>query len=94
MPISPGWSELTYLNKFLDKKRNKRDYLLMWIIATLNQQHGQALEIVIGAKNRFNDPIFEEMRLETMKYAKIRFFRNKIGYVISLIKSKVFNLIK
>ncbi len=64
---SPGWGEITYLNSFCDKNIfSLRDYLLGWIFATIQKQHGFAYILANDGNNRFNDSIFNDLR----KYSK------------------------
>jgi hypothetical protein len=74
--ISPGWGEVTYFKK-LDKNFNKRDLLLFWIFAIIEQQYGFALEIAQQGKNIYADLIFEKMIQESLKEFK-KSYRNKL----------------
>jgi FkbM family methyltransferase len=58
---APGWAEVTYLNTFAEENFRLRDYLLGWVCATTKSQHGFALELATVAKERFADPICEEL---------------------------------
>jgi hypothetical protein len=61
--ISPGWSEICYLNNFdNDNNFNIRDYLLMWIFAIIKEQYGFAMEIAIKGGDRFSDKIFRSLK--------------------------------
>lgn len=64
MKTAPGWGEVTYLNTFSDSANylDKRDYLLGWIIAVIENHLGFALDIALQGAERFNDPVFEDMR--------------------------------
>lgn len=57
-----GWGELTYINELKPKNNfSLRDYLLAWVFATVEKEHGFALLLAQQADNQFNDPIFKEM---------------------------------
>ena len=60
---SPGWGEVAYFNEFPEPSigLDKRDYLLGFVFAILENQLGFALEIALRGKARFGDSIFEEM---------------------------------
>jgi len=58
---SPGWGEATYLNA-LEGEWSVRDRLLAWVIATLRQQHGFALEIALRGREAGADPVFDRLR--------------------------------
>ena len=75
--ISPGWGEVTYLKK-LDKNFDKRDLLLFWIFAIIEQQYGFALEIAQQGKNIYSDFIFETMIQESLNEFK-KSYRNKLS---------------
>lgn len=58
---SPGWGEVSFFNSF---GRNApyldlRDYLLGWIFAFIEGQHGFALDIALQGTQRFGETIFE-----------------------------------
>ncbi len=60
---SPGWGEMVYLNKFESPDFTLRDHLLGFVVATLNGQHGFALELAQQGATRFpNDPDFKKMQ--------------------------------
>jgi FkbM family methyltransferase len=59
---SPGWAELVYLNTFQCKKFfTKREYLLGWLFATLQQQYGFAYQLAQTGQENFDDPLFFEL---------------------------------
>ncbi|MCU1283546.1 MAG: hypothetical protein JWM53_7092 [bacterium] len=67
LKTSPGWAEVSYLNT-LDPPAHfdKRDFLLAWVVATLNEQFGFALDVAVRAGERFDDPIFAELAGESI----------------------------
>lgn len=61
LKASPGWGEVSYLNSFTSTEFNRRDYMLGWVCASMQRQHGFALELATAAVERFGDEIFEEL---------------------------------
>ena len=46
LPTAPGWGEMRYLNTFRGAGPfSKRDWLLGWVIASMNEQFGFALDL-------------------------------------------------
>lgn len=65
------WGEMTYVNTFERKEMlHKRDILLGWIFASLLLQHGFALELALVGKENFNDPIFNDLKSESVRSIK------------------------
>jgi hypothetical protein len=60
--ISPGWCEISYLNKMENIKLTAREFLLGWVFATLKEQHGFALAVAKKGRKKFGLPLFEEMK--------------------------------
>jgi FkbM family methyltransferase len=71
---SPGWGEVTYLNAFAGDGFGKRDYLLGWVCATLQRQHGFALELAEMGQRKFRDAVFEELRRNTIYAIRRSYF--------------------
>jgi hypothetical protein len=70
------WGEMTYINTFERKEMlQQRDIMLGWIFATLKSQHGFALELAITGKASFNDPIFEDLKRESVRSIKRKRWR-------------------
>lgn len=59
--LSPGWGEMTYLNQ-LQGKPALRSYLLGWMIAVLEDQHGFALELMGNAIEQYEEPLLHELK--------------------------------
>jgi hypothetical protein len=73
---SPGWAEMTYINSF----RNNlplRDYLLGWVFSIIHKQYGFSLKLAEDGKRKFNDAIFNEMKLYSLRKIKNDFFKLK-----------------
>lgn len=75
---SAGWAEITYLNKFNpDNQFSLRDYLLAWVFATVQQQHGFALYIVEQGKTKFDDSMWTSLEKYSRKKIKQNIFQLK-----------------
>lgn len=68
MKRAPGWGEVAYLNSFSNAADylDMRDFLLGWILSITEGHFGFALELCQNAVERFNDPIFIEMKRHTL----------------------------
>jgi FkbM family methyltransferase len=67
LKMSPGWAEVSFLNTLAGGERfDKRDYLLAWVIASLHDQYGFALDVAVRGAQRFDDPVFEELAEESI----------------------------
>ena len=61
LPTAPGWGEMRYLNTFRGTGPfSKRDWLLGWVIACVNEQFGFALDLCRRAHVAFPDPLFRQ----------------------------------
>jgi hypothetical protein len=86
---SPGWTEVGYLNT-LDGSLSIREYLLAWIFATIQRQHGFALHVARKGAQLFDDPVFQRMgraSVRSLRYsvAAIRFFPAIVEKIAKLI---------
>ena len=73
---SPGWAEVTFINTLQQESLfNQREYLLGWIFATLNSQHGYALDLALRAAHECTDPIFIEMADDSIKQMKKHYIK-------------------
>ena len=68
---SPCWAEVTYLNSFEDNTFSSRDFLLGWVFATLETQHGFAFELAKQAFEKFGDSFFEQLQSQSLKQMKL-----------------------
>jgi hypothetical protein len=60
---SPGWGEVTYLNSLRDPGSwSRREFLLGWVFASCEGQHGFAFELAERAAAHFGDPLLAAMR--------------------------------
>ena len=68
LPTAPGWGEMRYLNTFRGAGPfSKRDWLLGWVIACLNEQFGFALDLCRRAAVAVPDPLFGTLEADTEK---------------------------
>lgn len=58
---SPGWAEVIFFNNFNQDNITKRNLYMAWIISTIKNQHGFAVEIAEKAKLKYNEVIFDEL---------------------------------
>jgi hypothetical protein len=75
LPTAPGWGEMRYLNTFRGAGPfSKRDWLLGWVIACINDQFGFALDLCRRAALATSDPIFHKLTAdtETMIHERVR----------------------
>ena len=56
----PGWCEIAYLNK-LQIEPTERDLLLGWVISTIKQEHGFAMNLANQGIIITNNDIFKDM---------------------------------
>ena len=73
LKVSPGWVEATYLNSLTGNDFNKRELLLGWVIATLQRQHGFALEVSYRGQQQFRDSLFEDLQRSSLASIRRRY---------------------
>lgn len=67
LKTSPGWAEVSYFNTLQPGDRfDKRDFLLAWVFASIQEQHGFALEIAVAGEQRFGDTLFAALASESL----------------------------
>jgi len=82
LKTSPGWVEVSFVNNLKNNIFTKRDLLLAWIFAVLDQQYGFALEVVdICLKEFAHDRLFDLMKQWTLAKVRSHFYR-KISYIV------------
>jgi hypothetical protein len=86
---SPGWAEMTYINSFKNTPP-LRDYLLGWVFSIIHKQYGFSLKLAEVGKSKFNDPIFNEMKLFSLRKIKNDLFKLKFYKSIIEKLSKTF----
>lgn len=73
---APGWAGVTYLNRLTrDGLFGPREHLLGWVFATVERQHGLALEIVQRGRDRFGDDIFDRLARHSVRRIKANWWR-------------------
>jgi FkbM family methyltransferase len=78
---APGWGEMTYLNTFRGAGPfSKRDWLLGWVIATLRDQHGFALDLARRAATASPDAVFTELARESERIIRKKLRRSEGGH--------------
>ena len=71
---SPGWGEMVYINTFKNKSLQKREFLLGWVFATIQKQHGFAFEIAEQGHELFKENLFKELAAESRSELKKELF--------------------
>lgn len=61
LKTAPGWCEISYINKFNTPDISLRDYLLGWVFATIQKEHGFALYLAKNGFAKYDDPLFEQL---------------------------------
>jgi len=79
LKISPGWCEIAYMNTFESTDFSVREYLLGWVFASIQKQHGFALHIASQGEQRFKLPLFAE--LQTYSREQFTFSTMELIYV-------------
>lgn len=71
---SPGWGELTYMNNFSPENAliSKREYLLGWVISMIEGHNSFAAELAIRGFQKFQDPIFIELKNKSISLIKLK----------------------
>lgn len=91
LKISPGWAEVMYSNSFKGNFE-KRDYLLGWIFALINNQFGFALNLAEQGLQKFTDDIFSEMKNQSIWRIKMNLLKLKfLPSVLKRIKASFTN---
>jgi FkbM family methyltransferase len=78
---APGWGEMTYLNTLRGAGSfSKRDWLLGWVIATLREQHGFALDLARRAASASPEAVFTELARESERIIRKKLRRGEAGH--------------
>lgn len=64
---SPCWCEISYLNTMDADNLKLREHLMAWVFSTILEQFAFALSITKNGAKKFDDQIFEELALESLK---------------------------
>ena len=86
---SPGWCEITYLNRCEFEPPDERDLLLAWVFATVEQQHGFAATLARRGVEQLRSPIFEELLAHSAAQARFgypRFARDAAAWLLRRLR--------
>jgi hypothetical protein len=94
MKSSPMCGEISYLNTMKNNEAfDLRDHLLMWSFAFNKGQTGFALEVACNGERKYGDPIFAELKKETIsainKNIKKVLLRKPFERLIRIIKGLI-----
>lgn len=82
---APMCGEVSYFNDFKNTELfSQRDFLLMWVISYIKGHLGFSLEIADVGEKKFKDPVFSELKSETLR--KINKNIKKIKFKKILLK--------
>lgn len=80
---SPGWAEMTCLNTLRGAGPfGPREWMLSWVIATLREQHGFALDLAERARETFDDPIFGELAAASDRQIEAALRRGRPWFIL------------
>ena len=88
LKIAPGWCEISYLNKMDEEKMTLREYLLAWVFASINAEHGFALSVTKKAYDRFGDNFMLKLQKESRRRLSYGYFRLGIKVLKHIFKLK------
>ncbi len=88
---SPGWIEMVYLHDF-SGDRSLRDFLIGWVFAVIQRQYGFALRLSLMGKERYHEPIFDEMSAYAARKIRTSLFSSALLSVVKEKILKTFNL--
>jgi len=88
LKIAPGWCEISYLNKMDDEIMTLREYLLAWVFASINDEHGFALSVAKKAYDRFGDNFMLKLQKESRRRLSYGYFRLGIKVLKHILKLK------
>lgn len=88
---APGWVEMTVINSFDDKNTfSKREYLLGCLFAIIEKHYSFAYELAIKGFEKFEDPLFKEIKRSSFKMMQLQLFKLKfLPAVIKRIKELI-----
>ena len=65
LKTAPCWCEISYLNNFSGSEVSMRDYLIGWVFATIQREHGFALALANTGLAKFDDPLFKQLAMSS-----------------------------
>lgn len=90
---SPGWAEISYINKFESDETTARDLILGWLFMMLEKQYANAYSIISLAKSKFpNDKLIKKIFDYSLNRIKKEIFNiRNYKQIISTIRHKLVN---
>ena len=86
---SPFWCEISYFNSFKNTEIfTLRDVLLGCVFAIIKEQYGFTLELSLLGENKFNNPIFKEIRNFSIMKIKKKTYKI-IPYIFKRVIQKI-----
>ena len=86
---SPCWGEITYLNSF-NNSFSLREYLLGWVFATIQKQHGFAYNIAQEGLDLFKEKIFNDLLKYSGRQIRMNILKIKFLPAVFVKISKMF----
>lgn len=90
---TPAWAELSYLKNNIENL-SIREYLLLWVFATIQKQHGFAYDIATEGYYTFHDDLFSELQVQSVQLADQKARKVAVVDKILRFKNRVINLLK
>ena len=91
LKTAPGWCEISYMNKLCDPNTSKRAYLLAWVFATLQKEHGFALFLANTGLVKYDDPLFKKLSIASQR--SLNSLSGYFSFVYAAF-SKVFRMLR
>ena len=85
---APGWCEIVYINNMESNNLTIRHFLLAWLFATINGEHGFGLLLSRKGFELFEDQIFllmKKISYNKINYGYITFFKDIIIRIVRFI---------
>jgi len=84
------WAEISYMNQMKTQEFEIRDYLLMSVFSLIKEQYGFVTETCNAAKEKFEDPIFDDISEYAIYKMKINGYKKLPFYIIKKLFNKMF----
>ena len=80
---------MTYINSFNSPStESKRSLLTGWVFNTILKNHGFALELAIFAQSKYDDPIFNKIKVFSVRKIKHKIYKVPV-FIIKRIFDKL-----
>lgn len=87
---APGWGEMTFINSFEKSEFVRREYLLGWLLCTLEEHHTFAFVLATQGFEKYQYELFNEMKSYSKSRMKRQVYQLKfIPSVVDLIRKKI-----